>query len=91
MKSPVFEQVMQAISIDEFQKIVNQFKGDRYSKCVTSWNHLQVMVYFQLAGRTSLRDVINSLKSKAKHLYHSGLVDPSRNNLSAQNSNSARQ
>lgn len=35
---------------------------------------------------TSLRDVISSLKSKAKDLYHSGLVVPSRNNLSAQNS-----
>lgn len=86
MKSPVFKQLMQAISIDEFQKIVNQFGGDRYSKSFTSWNHLQIMVYFQLAGRTSLRDVISSLKSKAKDLYHSGLVVPSRNNLSTQNS-----
>lgn len=86
MKSPVFKQLMQAISIDEFQKIVNKFGGDRYSKSFSSWNHLQLMVYFQLAGRTSLRDVISSMKSKAKDLYHSGLVVPSRNNLSVQNS-----
>ena len=44
------------------------------------------MIYFQLAGRTSIRDVINSLKSKTKDLYHSGLIVPSRNNLSQENS-----
>lgn len=86
MKSPVFKQLMQAIPYGKFKTIVNKYSGDRYSKNFSSWNHLQLMIYFQLACRTSLRDVITSLKSKAKDLYHSGLVVPSRNNLSHQNS-----
>ena len=87
MKSPVFKQLMQAICFDKFKKVVSEYEGDKYSKTFFSWDHLQLMIYFQLAGRTSIRDVINSLKSKAKDLYHSGLVVPSRNNLSYQNSN----
>jgi hypothetical protein len=86
MNPSVFKQLMQVISMNEFKKIVHQFNGDKYSKSFTSWNHLQLMVYFQLTGRTSIRDVINSLKSKINELYHSGLKVPSRNNLSAQNS-----
>ena len=86
MKIPVLKQLMQAISFGKFQNSVNKFGGDRYSKNFSSWNHLQLMIYFQLAGRTSIRDVINSLKSKPSDLCHSGFVVPSRNNLSHQNS-----
>lgn len=86
MKSPVIRQLMQVISLDKFQKTVSKYSGDKYSKSFNSLEHLKLMIYFQLAGRTSLRDVINSLKSKAKDLYHSGLKVPSRNNLSHQNS-----
>ena len=87
MKSPVFKQLMQAICFDKFKKVVSKYGGDKYSKTFSSWDHLQLMIYFQMAGRTSIRDVINSLKSKTKDLYHSGLAVPSRNNLSYQNSN----
>ena len=87
MKSPVFKQLMQVISIDKFKTMADKYGGDKYCKTFSSWDHLQIMIYFQLAGRTSIRDVINSLKSKATDLYHTGLVVPSRNNLSHQNSN----
>ena len=86
MKSPMFKQLMQAISYGKFQNLVKKYGGGRYSKNFSSWNHLQLMIYFQLAGRTSIRDVINSLKSKIKDLYHNGLIIPSRNNLSQENS-----
>ena len=87
MKSPVIQQLMQVISLNEFQKTVSKYSGDRYSKSFKSLEHLKLMVYFQLAGRSSIRDVINSLKSKAENLYHSSIKVPSRNNLSHQNSN----
>jgi hypothetical protein len=87
MKSPVFQQLMQVISLDKFHKTASKYSGDRYSKTFTSLEHLKLMVYFQLAGRTSIRDVINSLKSKTEDLYHSSIKVPSRNNLSHQNSN----
>ena len=86
MKIPVFKQLMQAISSNEFQNIVSKYAGDKYSKNFSSWDHLQLMIYFQLAGRTSIRDVINSLKSIGSDLFHSNLKVPSRNNLSHQNS-----
>ena len=65
---------------------MGQYCGDRYNKNFSSWEQLKLMVYFQLTERTSIRDVINSLKSKPSDLCHSGFVVPSRNNLSHQNS-----
>ena len=86
MKSPVFRQLMQAISFNKFQKKAKKYDGDKYSKSFTSWHHLQFMIFFQMTGKISIRDGIGTLKSKAKDLYHSGIVTPSRNNLSHQNS-----
>lgn len=87
MKSSVFQQLMQVISLGKFQKTVHKYSGDKYSKSFKSLDHLKLMVYFQLAGRTSIRDVINSLKSKTEDLYHNSIKVPSRNNLSHQNLN----
>jgi len=85
MKSILFKQITQAISYPQFQKVVNKFNGDKYSKLFSSWNHLMVLLYGQLAGRTSLRDIIHSLQSNASNMYHMGIRSVSRNNLSHQN------
>jgi hypothetical protein len=85
MKSPVFSQIVQVISYEKFQKIVSKYAGDRYKKTFSSWNHLMLLLYTQIAGKTSLRDIINSLESKMSSLYHMGICKPSRNNLSHQN------
>jgi hypothetical protein len=87
MKSPVFKQIVQVISYEKFQKIVAKYAGDRYKKTFSSWNHLAILLYAQIAGKTSLRDIINSLESRMSNLYHMGIFKTSRNNLSHQNTN----
>lgn len=86
MKSTIFAQLFQAISRKKFQKIVDSYGGDRYVKSFTSWCHLKFMVYFQISGRTSIRDGLNSLNASQDALYHSGIKQVSRNDLSHQNS-----
>jgi hypothetical protein len=87
MKSIVFKQITQVISREDFQKIVAKFSGDKHTKSFSSWNHLMVMLYAQLAGRTSLRDIVHSLQSNMNCLYHMGIGKVSRNNLSYRNEN----
>jgi len=86
MKSLVFKQVVQAISYNSFQKIAKKYGGDRYTKVFSSWNHLMVMIYSQIAGKTSIRDIIHSLQTRTNNLYCMGIGKLSRNNLSHQNS-----
>ena len=88
MKSLVFNQLLQVISYTKFQKIVKKYDGDKYKKTFSTWQHLKVMLYFQLSGRTSLRDLVTSLKSKSENLYHIGIGTVSRNNLSHKNKRS---
>ena len=85
MKSLTFNQLLQVISYDKFQKITDKHNGDKFKKTFSSWQHLKVMLYFQLSGRTSLRDLITSLQSKSEKLYHLGIGQISRNNLSCSN------
>lgn len=85
MKSLVFKQITQAISYEGFKKITIKYGGDRYSKVFSSWNHMMVMLYAQIAGKSSLRDIIHSLQSRASSMYHMGFGKISRNNLSHQN------
>lgn len=85
MKSILFKQITQVISRSQFQKVVDKYNGDKYAKVFHTWNHLMVLLYSQLAGRTSLRDITYSLQSNMSNLYHMGIKSVSRNNLSHQN------
>jgi IS4 transposase len=44
-----------------------------------------VMIFAQIAGKTSIRDIMNSLESRARNLYHMGIGKISRNNLAHHN------
>jgi hypothetical protein len=85
MKSILFKQITQVISRTGFQKIVDRYDGDKHTKTFSSWQHLMVMLFAQLAGRTSLRDITHSLQSNRNCLHHMGIKKVSRNNLSYRN------
>ena len=59
----VFAQLMAFASHKEFQKCVNRYHGDRYSKKFTCWDHYLAMAFAQLTYRESLRDFESCLHS----------------------------
>lgn len=78
----VLSQMQSFISGYEFKKLVSEYDGDKSVKNFFTRNLLSVMLYVQIASKKSLRDVIDSLKSKNNLWYHLGLTSISRNNLS---------
>ena len=72
----VFAQLMKFLPEYEFQKCVDQYKGDYRVRTFTCREHFLVMSFAQLTGRESLRDIENCLTAFSGKLYHSGISQP---------------
>jgi len=72
----VFAQLMTFMPEYEFQKCVDQYKGDYRVRKFTCREHFLVMSFAQLTGRESLRDIENCLTAFSGKLYHSGISQP---------------
>lgn len=68
----VFSQVIDFIPRYQFDKLVKQHKGDWHAKNLNSYNHLLHLLFGQLAGCDSLRDICLCLEAHSKILYHLG-------------------
>lgn len=68
----VFSQVIDFLPRYEFDKIVKVYNGDYRYRHLTSYNHLLHLIFGQLTGCNSLRDISLCLKAHEKWLYHLG-------------------
>jgi hypothetical protein len=83
----IFGQLLQLISRHGFQKCVDRYTGDKYTKHFSCWQQLIVLLYSQARGLKSLRDITISLCSQHRKWYHLGLESVARSTLSDANSN----
>ena len=82
----LFGQLLSQLPRHQFENLVSYYRGDRYAKCFSTWNQLQVLLYAQCGGHQSLRDIETSFLSQASRLYHLGLPQKvCRNTLSNAN------
>ncbi|HEY9017827.1 DUF4372 domain-containing protein [Thiomicrospira sp.] len=56
-----------------FQKLVDQHQTDKHAKGFSTWNQLVAMMYAQLSGATSLRQLVEGFNAQAHHHYHLGV------------------
>lgn len=85
----VFSQLVEFMPKRTFDGIVKKYQGDRYVKTFTCWNQFLVMMYGQLSGCDSLREVIciiDAIKSKSYHLGF-GSGDIKLSNIAYANAN----
>lgn len=86
-RNTIFSQLLQLISRHGFQKCVDRYIGDKYTKHFSCWQQLIVLFYSQARGLKSLRDITISLRSQHRKWYHLGLESVARSTLSDANSN----
>jgi hypothetical protein len=55
--STVFAQIIQLLPKTKFDQFVGQYNGDRYTKKLSSWQQLQILLFSQATGKESLRDI----------------------------------
>lgn len=66
----VFSQLLQWIPSHEFQKGVDQYKGDKKVRKLSCWSQFVGLLFGQLTGHNSLRAIEAGLKGVRTKLYH---------------------
>jgi hypothetical protein len=71
-QNTVFGNLLKAVPRRRFAAIVARHGGDKYVKGFSSWDHLVTLVFGQLGGLSSLREVETVWNVQAMHHYHLG-------------------
>jgi len=80
-----FRELLKALPKNTFQRCVEQHQSDKHNKGFDSWDHLISMIYAQLSGSRSLRELEVSYNSLAAHHYHLDCGPIKRSTLSDAN------
>ncbi len=80
--STVFSQLLKFIPRHEFETLAKQHHSGRSFRTASRWSQFVTMAMAQLAGRNSLRDIVENISAQAHRLYHLGSAKLSRFNLS---------
>jgi len=78
----VFSQLLKLIPRHEFETLAKQHHAGRSFRTASRWSQFITLSLGQLAGRRSLRDVVENISAQAHRLYHLGSTKLSRSNLS---------
>jgi hypothetical protein len=83
----VFHDLLKHVPWAIFDRLVDEHDADWDDRMVKCKAHLIAMLYAQLCGARSLREIETNLKSHARKLYHLGGSTVSRSTLSTANAN----
>jgi hypothetical protein len=78
----VFSQLLKLVSRHEFESLAKQHHTGRAFRSASRWSQFVTMMMAQLAGRNSLRDIVENATAQAHRFYHLGSSKLSRSNLS---------
>jgi len=78
----ILSQILKLVPRHEFEVLANQHHCGRSFRTASRWSQFVTMAMAQLAGRNSLRDIVENISSQAHRLYHLGSAKLSRSNLS---------
>lgn len=84
-RDSIFGSLMKALPRRDFERFVKHHDGDRYYKEFKSWDHLLTLVYGQLSGADSLRELEVSWNVQQNQHYHLGSRPVKRSTLSDAN------
>lgn len=80
-----FGALMKGLSRPAFEKIVAHYQADKHQKGFRCWDQLMAMIYGQLSGCRSLRELETGFNSQPLHHYHLGTRSIKRSTLSDAN------
>ena len=83
--STIFAELLKLCPRYQFERATERYKGNRYVKTFTTWQHYIAILYSQITQKDSLRDIETRLAAQSDRLYHLGLRRIHRSTLSDAN------
>ena len=84
-QNSVFHEVLKQVPWGEFERLVEVRRADWRVRRLPTKSQLIAMIYAQLAGATSLREIVTGMASQSIRLYHLGAKLPKRSTLADAN------
>ena len=84
-KNSVYHGLLQYVPWGAFDELVDEHEGDKGVRRLTSRDHFGSVLYGQLSGASSLRDIEGALQSHRARLYHVNVKPVKRSTLADAN------
>jgi hypothetical protein len=78
----IFSQILKLVPRHEFETLAKRHHSGRSFRTASRWSQFVTLAMAQLAGRISLRDIVENVSAQAHRLYHLGSAKLTRSNLS---------
>ena len=84
----ILHQMLKFVDRHDFQNLENsQFRPKRKYRSLSRWGQFTAMLFSQVTGRSSLRDITDSLQAQGCRLYHLGMNSVKKSTLADANNN----
>lgn len=77
----ILSQILRYVPRHEFDTLAKRHHSGRSFRTASRWSQFVTMTMGQLAGRNSLRDIVENVSAQTHRLYHLGSAKLSRSNL----------
>jgi hypothetical protein len=84
-RNSVFRDILKLVPWTAFDKLVDEHGTDAAARSFTSRQHLRGLLFAQLSGASSLREIEATMASHQGRLYHCGAVAPKRSTFADAN------
>ena len=84
-QNSVFHDLLKRVPWDAFERLVSEYSADRRVRRLSTKEQLISLLYGQLSGATSLREIVGGLESLKARLYHVGGQPVQRSTLADAN------
>jgi IS4 transposase len=84
-QNSVFHSLLKHVPWDKFERSVEQHGADELVRKLTTKHQFIALLYGQLSGATSLREIVTGMASHETRLYHLGAAPVKRSTLSDAN------
>ena len=84
-ESTIFRQVLDFIPRNQFQSIVDHYKGDRKTHTLSCWTQFVAILYGQIRQLDTIRSIQTGLETQSNKLYHLGTTPIKRSTFSDAN------
>jgi Transposase DDE domain/Domain of unknown function (DUF4372) len=85
-QNSVFHSLTKHVPWSKFEQIVEKYGADQLVRKLTTKRHFIALLYGQLSGSTSLREIVTGMASHETRLYHVGATPVKRSTMSDANS-----
>jgi IS4 transposase len=84
-QNSVFHSLLKHVPWKRLEEVVEKFAANELSRKLTTKRHLIALLYGQLGGATSLREIVTGMESHVTRLYHLGASPVRRSTVSDAN------